>query len=243
MATGIIRRLLARRRLKWAGLGLSILLGVGCLVSGKYVAKGGLTLNTGGVDSVSISITRGGAVFEIGQSLREPGYDKLVWLGWRAHESFRLNTKPKAWVLNSSGALPSYGYLSIPLWVPFLLVFPWTALAWWKERVPPPGRCRKCRYDLAGLESTICPECGTSALSEPEMERLYKRTRWIEAVLIGLVAGGLAGWGARMLYLENGFWLPLAIGLLGGCLIGVAWGRSLDQCIRRVFRVMRNAKQ
>ncbi|MCO6438475.1 MAG: hypothetical protein J5J06_15400 [Phycisphaerae bacterium] len=30
-----------------------------------------------------------------------------------------------------------------------------------RRRRIPPGHCRKCRYDLTGNTSGVCPECGT----------------------------------------------------------------------------------
>ncbi|MCO6438474.1 MAG: hypothetical protein J5J06_15395 [Phycisphaerae bacterium] len=33
----------------------------------------------------------------------------------------------------------------------------------------PPGHCRKCRYDLTGNTSGICPECGTPIPPEPSL--------------------------------------------------------------------------
>jgi hypothetical protein len=50
----------------------------------------------------------------------------------------------------------------IPLWLPLLLVAVPTALLWWREWRVPPGRCSRCRYDLTGNESGVCPECGTA---------------------------------------------------------------------------------
>lgn len=54
--------------------------------------------------------------------------------------------------------------LWVPLWAPFLLIAPPTALAVWREwpRRRRPGACTSCGYSLAGLEAgSRCPECGT----------------------------------------------------------------------------------
>lgn len=49
----------------------------------------------------------------------------------------------------------------IPLWIPTTvsLVASWVFRR--NARVPSPGHCKKCDYDLNGNESAVCPECGT----------------------------------------------------------------------------------
>ncbi|HZW07073.1 MAG TPA: hypothetical protein VFF65_08105, partial [Phycisphaerales bacterium] len=39
-------------------------------------------------------------------------------------------------------------------------------------------RCRGCGYDMAGLRTSTCPECGRVARSERELQRLPARKRW-----------------------------------------------------------------
>ena len=51
--------------------------------------------------------------------------------------------------------------VSVPLWIPFLLVATPTAFLWWRDRRRiPPGHCQRCGYDLTGNVSGTCPECG-----------------------------------------------------------------------------------
>ena len=52
---------------------------------------------------------------------------------------------------------PEFG---LPLWIPFLLVAIPTGILFWRDRRTPPGHCQRCRYDLTGNTSGICPECG-----------------------------------------------------------------------------------
>jgi hypothetical protein len=48
-------------------------------------------------------------------------------------------------------------YTEVPLGLALIL----TAVAWWRwARWIAPGRCRGCGYDLRGLTSRRCPECG-----------------------------------------------------------------------------------
>src|SRR5262249_31688217 len=52
--------------------------------------------------------------------------------------------------------------ISIPLWLPLLIVAMPTAFFWYRDRRrPPPGHCPKCGYNLTFNESGCCPECGT----------------------------------------------------------------------------------
>jgi hypothetical protein len=45
-----------------------------------------------------------------------------------------------------------------------------TASRWLSGTEPPSGICKKCRYPLYGLQSTVCPECGTPFTIEENKE-------------------------------------------------------------------------
>jgi predicted amidophosphoribosyltransferase len=45
--------------------------------------------------------------------------------------------------------------------MPLLLLALPTAYLFYKDRKPKPGCCTKCRYNLAGLTTNRCPECGS----------------------------------------------------------------------------------
>lgn len=99
-------------------------------------------------DTLTFWISRGCLGFE---KFPKPVGGGLFW---------RQRTYPLRWMpLYIAG----YGYASIivPLWIPFLLVAVPTALLFWRDRRMPPGHCKKCRYDLTGNQSGVCPECGT----------------------------------------------------------------------------------
>jgi hypothetical protein len=51
-------------------------------------------------------------------------------------------------------------FLTVPLWLPLLLVAVPTALLWWRDRRFPAGHCQHCGYNLTGNVSGRCPECG-----------------------------------------------------------------------------------
>jgi hypothetical protein len=51
--------------------------------------------------------------------------------------------------------------LLVPFWLLFLIAALPTALLFYlNRRKIPPGHCSGCEYDLRGIESGICPECG-----------------------------------------------------------------------------------
>lgn len=55
------------------------------------------------------------------------------------------------------------GVAIVPLWIPFLFVaIPTAFLFWLDRRRIPLGHCQRCRYDLTGNTSGVCPECGTA---------------------------------------------------------------------------------
>ena len=46
---------------------------------------------------------------------------------------------------------------------PFFAIVLVVLIIWWRRtKLPPPGHCHKCGYDLTGNTSGRCPECGES---------------------------------------------------------------------------------
>jgi hypothetical protein len=67
---------------------------------------------------------------------------------------FGLYRKGKPyWVPGSTGSYYAYWLILTGLVVP-------TAILWYRDRRPLPGRCRQCGYDSTGNVSGRCPECG-----------------------------------------------------------------------------------
>ncbi len=56
----------------------------------------------------------------------------------------------------------TYQSLTIPLWIPVLLVAAPTIYLWRRDRRVPTGHCPKCGYNLNLNVSGICPECGVA---------------------------------------------------------------------------------
>jgi hypothetical protein len=58
---------------------------------------------------------------------------------------------------------PSYIDAVLPLWTLVLLIAAPTGVLWWRDRRHPEGDCPSCGYDLAGIATGVCPECGKAA--------------------------------------------------------------------------------
>jgi hypothetical protein len=95
---------------------------------------------------------------------------ELVVQQIKEHSSFHAAAGMRAggsvWCFQWRTAAPYWG-LSVPFLFPLLLfVFP-TALLWRRDHIltkrARAGRCPKCGYDLAGLNSGAFPECGKAA--------------------------------------------------------------------------------
>lgn len=69
----------------------------------------------------------------------------------------------------------------------------------WGKHVGDEPRCRRCKYNLTGLPSNRCPECGAD-LDAPRATVIGLRQRRKAALIVGLFMVGLAagGWGARL---------------------------------------------
>jgi hypothetical protein len=68
------------------------------------------------------------------------------------------------WAVPTSLRTTTGTFLCLPLWMPFLALLLPTLLLWRLDRPRPlPGHCRRCGYNLTGLTSARCPECGTAA--------------------------------------------------------------------------------
>ena len=59
--------------------------------------------------------------------------------------------------------------MSLPLWLPLLIVVFPTFLLWRSDRRRiPPGHCERCGYNLTGNTTGRCPECGQRSRERPE---------------------------------------------------------------------------
>lgn len=87
---------------------------------------------------------------------------------------------------------PSLPILTILGWCVVSIGAVLLAAALFKDRSRGRRRCPRCWYDMGGVPSLTCPECGRDAKVE---RRLFRtRRRWRRAVIAALVV--LAGWAA-----------------------------------------------
>lgn len=66
----------------------------------------------------------------------------------------------------SMGSWQSSSYtskrVSVPMWCLAVLTGAVSVPLLWRDRGRAPGLCHKCKYDLRGNRSGMCPECGAS---------------------------------------------------------------------------------
>ena len=163
MAQGRLRRLVTRRRAKWAGLVLCVLIGA-VFVSARWMYVSARTRSIAGVQWwASIGAGRFGAgetripngvTAQLYPSSRYAIYGDPrlnLWFDW---EKWRLRNGLKV------------RHFLFPLWMPLLLFAVPTVWLWHTDRRAKPWQCPKCRYDLRGLDGGVCPECGTGVEAE-----------------------------------------------------------------------------
>ena len=166
MAQGRLRRLVTRRRVKWVGAVLCV------LVLGVYIASAWYGVgwwfrepNRAGF----LGINRGRLIFFVNHF--RPPYGKRAPLAepfrFLALEDPSIDLRPRWAMSHSTVGFQSSGFtLFTPLWLPLLLLAAPTAYLWRTDRRAKPWQCPKCRYDLRGLDGGVCPECGTP-IAEP----------------------------------------------------------------------------
>lgn len=137
------------RKLKWLSLAASIV--SFCLLVTSYLFEYGYTTNR-------VAIAFGEASFCFSLMPSGDTWDQLGWYGVR-YEDEELSLRWKPWFGSNS---PWPIAIVLPLWIPTLLSCVAAFYFHRKARVPGPGHCLKCGYNLTGNESGICPECGTS---------------------------------------------------------------------------------
>ena len=156
-------RLITRRRVKWAGTTLAVLLCVVFALSGKGYAQVLWSSDDGAFHTIPSSaqhITLLHGQLWLSRRTSGDGFADEGSVRWRLEEysSYRI-----AWGWEFEwwpSATSSYHSVKIPLWFLLLLIAAPTAWLWHTDRRAKPWQCPKCRYDLRGLDGGVCPECG-----------------------------------------------------------------------------------
>lgn len=144
------RRSPVRRWPKWLGVALVALLAsvwaAEQFVSANYVfARSAIWLAWGQIHIIWPTTPDAGfPITQKGWHTAREWYTRTVW-------------RPR-WERMAKGVV-----VSIPLWIPIVLVAVPTAYLFWHDRRhPTSGHCRNCGYNLTANTSGVCPECGTA---------------------------------------------------------------------------------
>ncbi len=159
----IRKRSRARRIAKWTGVVVCVVIVVTFVASHWWSIEwvGGrcrVFVGGGGVYFVYGEVAGQDIVLNIGQ----PGWFTGAFGITEGGDVRRVYGVPHYWGFQY-WASPENGvdaYLTIPLWLPFLLTTVPTFILWRRDRRPPPGHCQRCGYNLTGNVSGRCPECG-----------------------------------------------------------------------------------
>ncbi len=105
------------------------------------------------------------------------------------------------------------------------------------RRVGDEPRCRRCRYNLTGLTSEICPECGADLkATDATIAGLRKRRTVFLIAGVALLLFGVAGWGIRIYGQANqvDWYRYYPAGMLNTA-IADGDSKALDELDRRYF--------
>ena len=157
---GDMKRSVWRKRGKWVGLVLSImLLGLwvfSAMFQAHYVPPNG---------NWRIATSYGDISFSPASQWLNPG--------WMCRPQWSSLAEHMRWTqvahLCLGFRLPSKNNTTfhMPLWLLVAATGYPTAFRWYRDRRPKAGFCTACKYDLTGNESGTCPECGTAIKQSP----------------------------------------------------------------------------
>jgi hypothetical protein len=156
-------RLITRRRVKWVGVALCLLV-LGVYVNSNWYA---VAVSKSGTQTTAQARINFGRLTYEWVKTTEPGFTPRAYFHYgRQFGSGIVLGFEGHWHRKPNGPIESALLITIPLWLPLLLIAAPTAWLWRTDRRAKPWQCANCRYDLRGLASqsqpTTCPECGTT---------------------------------------------------------------------------------
>jgi hypothetical protein len=144
----MVRRLRARRVLKWTGTIICVL-----ILPVWWLSSEGVWMYH--FDTWCVATTDGSLWLEFGPP------DPALGRGWRGFWVEGTLWLGQFWPVVFKDLRGNVDVVVPWCFLLALMAIP-TALLWWLDRRRiPPGHCQKCSYDLTGNVSGICPECGT----------------------------------------------------------------------------------
>ncbi len=148
---------LFRRRSRQFALFALVGLSVSAGIAGLFVLTRAYSCGYYGYPTV-VGFERGALLFH---------FDSLRYEGWVWSDVSFVHRSGYVWwpIFEEKTVL-------IPLWMFLVLVFPPALLIWRRSRRPAPGFCKKCGYNLTGLASARCPECGANVTRGEQVGRV-----------------------------------------------------------------------
>jgi hypothetical protein len=142
-----------RRLVKYAG----IVLCMAILAAGVASCwRGAAAEYAASVGFWSVALVAG----EVWYSHYEMPARRTGWSGRTFHHTLPSSLTPR-WK-----RLPKSLDWALPLWIPFLLLVLPTTVLFCLDRRSLSGQCPRCAYDLAGIATGVCPECGHTATND-----------------------------------------------------------------------------
>jgi hypothetical protein len=164
---GVRRRWRWRRAGKWAGAGLLLLMVAAWAISGWFELWA-FKLHfipadfTGVVPIRGVRLSRGEFTAFYHRSPPKSATPDTGWRWGRLPERFppRWAWSRPALQVPGHGPGPSVMDARLPVWTLAAIAAIPTAMLWWRDRRRPDGRCPDCGYNLVGIATGVCPECG-----------------------------------------------------------------------------------
>jgi len=154
-----------KARTRWR-IGLSI--AAACVLLGAAASCWrGMFVNRRSADYRELDVTLTRAALHVSyadRSSRAPFMSRVWQPGWDCRVEPVGGTPRVEWspsVVWQTGSVPGW-YVRAPWWIPVLPLGIPGALLWYRHLRRAAHVCAACGYDLSGLSSGVCPECGTN---------------------------------------------------------------------------------